>query len=141
MWSRTLGGARFGNIQDMRSGQDSAFGDVGPDGYPTRFLTLTAADSVLLIGPQGPLESPLPAGLVEVRLTYLIPMRADAETTADVIAHSVDAIARTHRLLWNPRSDLDGRRNPDQAASLEAFLNEIGFVSYGGVAQILWGAE
>lgn len=141
MMSRGFGGARWGNINDLRQGEDAAFGCIDAPSLPKRYLALLPADTVLLIGPQGPVEIPLPAGLAEVRLTYLVPITADAESTADVIAHSVDAITRTHKLLWSPHSDLDGRRNPDQAASLEAFLNEIEFASYGGAAQILWGAE
>lgn len=141
MMSRGFGGARWGNINDLRQGEDAAFGYIDAPSLPKRYLALLPADTALLIGPQDPVEVPLPAGLAEVRLTYLVPITADAESTADVIAHSVDAITRTHKLLWRPRSDLDGRRDPEQAAPLEAFLNEIEFASYGGAVQILWGAE
>ncbi len=138
MISRTIGGARWGNIPDLRGTQESAFGDVDMQSLPIRYLDLTSADTVLLVGPQGPVEAPLPGGLSAVTLTYLVPIAADTEVNAGVLAHCIDAITRTHRLLWNPSTDLDGRRNPEQAASLQAFLDSVGFVSYGGAAQILW---
>lgn len=138
MTSRVIGGARWGNINDLRLGEDAAFGYIDAASLPRRYLELTPADTVLLIGPQGPIEAPLPAGLAAVRLVYLVPITADAAKTADVLAHSIGAITRTHRLLWNPSADLDGRRNPDRAATLQAFLDSVGFVSYGGAAQILW---
>lgn len=141
MLSRTIGGAHWGNIQDLRGTQESAFGSVDSQSLPMRYLHLTPADTVLLVGPQGPVEAPLPGGLSAVTLTYLVPITADAEKSADVLAHSIDAITQTHRLLWNPSSDLDGRRNPDQAAPLQVFLDSVGFVSYGGAAQILWDAR
>ena len=138
LMSRGIGGARWGNINDLRLGPDAGFGYIDDASLPRRYLELTPADTVLLIGPQGPIEAPLPAGLAAVRLVYLVPITADAAKTADVLAHSIGAITRTHRLLWNPSADLDGRRNPDRAATLQAFLDSVGFVSYGGAAQILW---
>lgn len=138
MFWRIWGTARSGDFRDLQLRQDAAFGGPDASSLPTRHLELTPADTVLLIGPHGPVEAPLPSGLAAVRLTYLVPITADAEKTADVLAHSIDAITRTHRLLWDPSSDLEGRRNPDQAASLQAFLESVGFVSYGGAAEILW---
>lgn len=141
MVSRTMGGARWGNIQDLRGTQESAFGDVRRQSLPMRYLDLTHADTVLLVGPQGPVEAPLPGGLSAVTLTYLAPITDDAEKSAGVLAHSIDAITRTHRLLWNRSSDLDGRRNPEQAAPLQVFLDSVGLVSYGGAAEILWDTK
>ena len=141
MMSRGFGGARWGTINDLRLGEDAAFGNIGATSLPRRYIELTPADTVLLIGPQGAVEVPLPDGLAAVRLVYLVPITVDAAKSADVLAHSIDAITRTHRLLWNPSADLDGRRNPERAAPLQAFLESVGFVSYGGAAQILWEAR
>lgn len=141
MTSRVIGGARWGNINDLRLGEDAAFGYIDAANLPRRYLELTPADTVLLIGPQGPVDAPLPAGLSAVNLVYFVPITADTAKSADVLSHSIDAIKRTHRLLWNPSADLDGRRNPDRAAPLQAFLDSVGFVSYGGAAQVLWDSR
>lgn len=140
MVSRTFSGGHTASILDLRRAESTAFGEVAKKNYPKRFLSLAPADDMLLVAPQGPVTAPLPAGWSEITLTYLVPVGSDRSGTENVLATCIDAVARTHRLLWNPYSDLKGRRNPDQGPALQAFLDGMGFASYGGAVQAVWDA-
>lgn len=133
--------AAMARIQDLGRDENSAFGEVAKANHPKRFLTLTPADNVLLVAPQGPIAAPLPAGWSEVKLTYLVPVGSDRVGASDVLGTCIGALTVTHRLLWNPYSDLNGRRNPDQGPALQAFLDGMGFASYGGAVQALWEGQ
>lgn len=146
MLSRVMGGGSRGrpnpeSYVDLRRSEEDVFSDVELQDMPERYLDLLPADSVLLVTRDGPVIGPLPDGMLEVHFSYLIPIASDLDPTIHVLSTCVDSLNRAHRLLWQPTSDLDGRRNPIHAADLEALLRSVGFRSYGGVVETLWNSD
>ena len=146
MLNRVMGGGFRGHPNpasnvDLRRSEQDVFSDVDLQDMPQRYLNLLPADSVLLVTRDGPVIGPLPNGMLEVHFSYLIPIASDLDPTIRVLSTCVDSLNRAHRLLWQPTSDLHGRRNPIHATDLEALLSSIGFRSYGGVVETLWNSN
>lgn len=143
MLSRVMGGGFRGHPHpesnvDLRRSEQDVFSDVVLQDMPQRYLDLLPADSMLVVTRDGPAIGPLPDGMLEVHFSYLIPIASDLGPTINVLSTCVDSLNRAHRLLWQPTSDLDGRRNPIHATDLEGLLSSLGFRSYGGVVETLW---
>ncbi len=73
-------------------------------------------------------------GSRSITFIYILKAVPQYEQLDESWSHAIDSLVRIQRLLTHPDSDLDGRRDPALAASLEAFLRGSDVSAAGTVA-------
>lgn len=95
-------------LPDLRSASDSIWKDVPDTGRPTRVLRSVPNGQDWF-----------------VTLTYVVPVTEDFYSTRQCLLRCVDSLSRVRRLVQDPSTDLDGRRNPKAGVELIKLLNAV----------------
>lgn len=117
-----------------RSQPDECFPEL-PVGAVSRVLVVEDGQQMLVVPVAGePRWVDNGPGSRSITFIYMLKAVPQYDQLEESWSHAIDSLVRIQRLLTHPDSDLDGRRDPDLATSLEAFLHGSEVTAAGTVA-------
>lgn len=101
-------------MADLRTTSASVWKDVPEANRPERILRVVASGD--------------PSRGAHVSLTYIVPVTEDFAGTRESLIRCTDSLVRVCRMIQDPATQLDGRRNPAAGLELVKLMNSVDLV-------------